>query len=98
MEFDSGTAILVVLAFVALGIVLVLLGKGRRSTRASMGAKGVEIETKNEEHGSQTSSIKNVKITGADRTSVKVDGQGSHIEGVEVDNARDTSIGAGKEQ
>lgn len=98
MEFDSGTIIVIVLAFVALAIVLILLGRGRRSTRATMGAKGVEIETKNEEEGAQTTSIKNVKITGADRTSVKADGSGSHIEGLEVDNARDTKVEAGKDK
>lgn len=96
MEFSSDTIVMAILAFVLLAVVVVILGRGRRSSRTTLGAHGVEIETKNEEEGAQTTTIKNVKITGSERTSVKTGGNGSHIEGVEVEDASDTDVEAGK--
>lgn len=96
MQITQIIFLAVIAAAVALGLVLLIYGKGKRSTTARLGKDGVTLESKNEEEGVETTKISGITVTGSKRTTVETRERGAHVEGVTVKDAEDTEIKAGK--
>ncbi|WP_209509466.1 hypothetical protein [Ruegeria sp. HKCCE4150] len=98
MDITANVVIGFIVVIAVIAVLFMVFGRGRRTTKASMNTKGVQFEAANEEDGAQTSTVKGVKIKGAKRTTVETRERGAHVEDIEIDDAEDTNVKAGKSE